>query len=900
MPELSEYRIHRRDDLARARENLRRHGWALDLVAGLRAEVAATVAGGRERIIDFISETTPAVILFTNCPRCSGNAIHGHYDWDPAEPDVVTCTTCGAQYPDPEYPEDTVFRPTRAGAGQEISYHGGFGLDFRGFSLHSSWSGQIRAHRVQYMTNQLRTLALLYAVTEEAAYGDTAAAILRRFAEVYPNYLVHSGYGEWTDLPPRVAAARLTALPDDEWTVAPNQPDRRLHAGYWMAGRATAVGMEGTFIGAAATAYDLVADRLSTADRRLVEQDLLREGTHLLCADPAFNNKSVTNATAAGLVGLVLDDAGLIEVGTRTFWHFMRRWFLPDGATPESPSYGLMALNPILHFGDALHGRTLPDGTTVDVYGDPAVARVYRNLYDTMLPSLRYPAFADSWVTTTLNTRYADLLVRRYDQPRYRALLRELDRLASAGTIDIGAAESDQRADRAYALLHRDPGFDPATFPDALTFDDVVLPALRLGYLRGGADGLGSTAILSASHWGVHHHRDSLNLTYWDRGHDALSDLGYLWDRTDQDVTVRTAAHNLVVVDDAEQRTDGRGGTVHLVERHGPVAVVRASSRAYAQASRYERTCVLIDHGETDRYLLDVFAVTGGHRHDYLWHGPTPELAVSGIALRAAESGPGYDVTAARSGAVSGPWHAEAVLDEHATFSAWAPAADEQVWIGDGWGERGFSHTQVEAGRTVPYVVRRRESAGGTEVASVFVTAFEVHAGQPIVAGVRTEELAGGGVLVEVTTRDGVDLVVLQPDGGPLDLATAAGRLRTDGELTVFGAGALVLVAGTRAELADLAVSTPAGRSGGLALAAVTSATESHLVVSAADLAAVPPLPATVTVDDGVETQCFPLLDVRRDGDRALLVTWADGLGSPVLRGEGVRWQITHAGLAEA
>jgi len=885
--------VYRDSDVVRARENLRRHAWAQNLIGRLRSEVAATVAGGASRIDEFITTTTPGAVLFTNCPRCLGNAIHGAYDWDPADPDVLVCTTCGAQYPDPEFGEDVVFRPGGAAAGQEIAYHGDFGHPFNGFVLHSSWSSAIRGRKVAHMIEQLRRLAILYAVTGEEGIGDTAAAILVRFARVYPGYLVHSGYGEWTDLPPRIAATRLTTLPQDEWTVAPNVADRRLHAGYWMAGRATSGGQEGGFVQTAAIAYDLVRDRLGAGDRLLVETDLLRESLPLLLADPAMNNKSISNAIGAGMVGLVLDEPELVRFGSRAFWHFVRRWFLPDGGTPESPGYAHMALHSMIGFGDALHGRERPDGTVIDVYGDPGLARIHRNGYDTLLPDLRHPAFADSYTTTTLDLRHADLLVSRYPRPEYRALLRAVrERPAS---LD----------DEIYALFHRDPGMDEPTVDrrdERIVLPDVLLPWLRIGYLRAGADGRDATVLLSASHWGVHHHRDSLNLTYWDRGHHALDDLGYLWDRTDRDATVRTAAHNLVVVDGAEQRTEGRGGTVELFDRVPDLAIIAASSTAYPQTSAYRRTCVLVSHGPTDRYLVDLFAVTGGHRHDHVLHGPVPAVDLAGVDLRADASGPGYEIVAARrSGALdSRTWRADFALDTATVFSTWGVSEDEELWVGDGWGERGVGHVQVEAGRTVPYLVRRREAEpAGEELDSLFVSVHEVHGSRPVVQGVRAHRV-GSDVVVEVATRDGHDLVALRRGTGrdraeDLVVDTGAGLLRTDAVLTVFGAGSLYLADGTHVSVAGHQVQLPAARSGGRVVQTVTSDTESVLVVRSGDLATSAPAPSTVHVDDGIEELCLPVLEIRHEGDQVHLVTGRDTAGSPLPAGGGLRWTVVHS-----
>lgn len=884
--------VYHADDVARAQENLRRHDWARELVDRLRAEVATTVAGGADRILRFIPATTPAATLFTNCPRCRGNAIHGAYHWDPDDPDVLECTTCGARYPHPDHPEDVVFTAERAGAGQQVAYHGGYGHPFNGFVLHSSWSGNIRGRKVNHMIEQLRRLAVLYAVTGEQPYGDSAAAILVRFARVYPDYLVHSGYGEWTDLPPRIAAARLTSLPEDEWTVAPNEPDRRLHAGYWMCGRATSGGQEGAFVQAAAIAYDLVRDRLGPDERALVERDLLREAVPLLIADPALNNKSITNAIGAGLVGLLLDDPALVRFGSRVFWHFVRNWFLPDGGTPESPGYAHMALHSMIGFGDALHGRRRPDGTVTDVYGDPGLARIHRNGFDTLLPDLHHPAFADSYRTTTLDLRHVDLLVSRYDRPEYRALLREVRRRDAS--LD----------DQVYALFHRDPGIDdPAGTrgEDRVVLPDVQLPWLRIGYLRSGADGRGATLMLSASHWGVHHHRDSLNLTYWDRGHQVLDDLGYLWDRTDHDMTLRSAAHHLVVVDGDDQQAAGRGGTVELFGRYGNIAATAASSNAYPQASTYRRTCVLVDHGPDGRYLVDLFAVTGGQRHDHLVHGPTAGVDLVGVDVLPDAAGPGYDLDAtARSGPLDGTWRAVFDLDEDTTFTAWSASHDEELWVGDGWGERGMGHVQVEAGRTVPYLVRRR--SGEAELASVFVSVFEAHGPTPVVRDVRVRR-HGDDVVVEIDTRHGHDLVALRPSdrthpAGAVDeltLDTAAGRLHTDATLTVLGGGTLWFSDGTHARVGGQHIRVPTARSGGRVVATLTGDAESVLVVDAADLDPSCPAPTTVHVDDGVDPLCCPVLEVRRLGDRVHLVTGVGDRGSPLPTGGGLHWSVVHA-----
>lgn len=202
------------------------------------------------------------------------------------------------------------------------------------------------------MATQVEKLGLIYALTCDAAYARQAKAILTRFAEVYPNYSVHSGYHEFTNIDALVAAEHITALPVDELVVPPNRPNRQLHAGYWIAGRATGSGMEGTFLLPVTVAYDLVADAteadgtpiFTDAERLLVERDLLLEGTKLLLADNVINNKTISARTAVAAIGSAVGDAELVRWGLDGLHRTLAEWFLPDGATSESPAYGLMVL----------------------------------------------------------------------------------------------------------------------------------------------------------------------------------------------------------------------------------------------------------------------------------------------------------------------------------------------------------------------------------------------------------------------------------------------------------------------------------------------------------------------------------------------------------------------------
>ncbi len=878
--------VYSADDFARARENLERHAWARRVMVGMVEQVAHTLEQGSDYIEQMIPTTTPGGTGFTNCPVCEGNTIHGAYHWSPKDPERLICTTCETVYPNEKYPEDIEFRADRYGGGQVITYHGGYSFDFRGFSLRSSWTAQIRSRKVGHMAGQAQTLATVYALTGERAYAEAARAILLRFTEVYPNYLVHSSYGEWIDLPPHLVAERINDLPEDEWTIPPNKPDRKLHSGYWNSGRATGSGMEGVFIRHLATAYDFIHDILTDDERVRIEKDLLIEGTILLLADPALNNKSVSNLTGAGMVGMAVGDPGLVRTGTEGFWHFIRRWFLFDGTTSESPAYGMMTLNGLWNFGEALHGYSDPEGyreqdwmQDVDVYADGDCRAVYQAFYDMMLPNLRYPASADSYVPTSLGTQYAELMVARYGFPKYRALLGEL--------LDGPPEETGGE----YALFYRDPDFSiPAA--DRVVFEDVFFPALRMGYFRRGADGREGTVILDASHWGVHHHRDSLNLTLFQEGHEILTDLGYLWDRPDKDMTVRTPAHNLVVVDESEQRTQERLGSLHLFDVTPHVKVVDCSSAAYEQADLYRRACVLVNHGKDGAYLVDMFAVSGGKSHDYLFHGPIPGGDAQDIELSPADGPTPYGIQNVRCGSADGPWHLTWQMDASVRFRAWAlPGVGEDVIIGEGWGERGWGHFNTPDKKVdIPYVIRRRT---GEAPVSVFVSVFEVYEGAPLVRGVNRLAVSGEGVGLEVETRLGKDVIVGTLKGGPRRVETSRGVLETDGRFTVASSGFLYLAEGTQARFGERKVVLNAGRLEGEVQGIVNGNDASYFVAgglaNAAGLS-----DRVVLVDDGESTTGYRVRGVDAVDGEVRIYTKRDGRGYDV--GGGKQWAAPLSG----
>jgi hypothetical protein len=318
-----------------------------------------------------------------------------------------------------------------------------------------------------------------------------------------------------------------------------------------------------------------------------------------------------------------------------------------------------------------------------------------------------------------------------------------------------------------FSLYYRKPGLENKFIP-TLTFPYWCPPQLRIGHLRTGNDGRESLLLLSASHWGVHHENDSLNLYYWKKGREILSDLGYLWDHPLKPQNIRTVAHNTVVIDEKSQIGKGRGGDVLCFKTFENVKVMEMSSSAYPEATLYRRTSAIIDHGKGQNYVVDFFRVEGGKQQDYIFHGVEDNFGVEGLELQSL-AGELYDFRNIRKANGAGIWTAKWNSGDAMTCVAWSVGQPgEQAMIADGWGQRDWKNSDI--GATIPYIVRRCKGEG----VKTFISVFEGYEGaSPFVQNVRVID-PEGTLLIE--TALGQDYVMSMPDTGVLKINSGTGQ----------------------------------------------------------------------------------------------------------------------------
>ena len=153
-------------------------------------------------------------------------------------------------------------------------------------------------------------------------------------------------------------------------------------------------------------------------------------------------------------------------------------------------------------------------------------------------------------------------------------------------------------------------------------FKNVLMPASGIARLTGNTDlfkTFGTQAVLTYVPKYGHVHYDTLNLNLFGYGVELLPDLGYTHTRNRSWVT-STLSHNTVIVNSKDSQSTHVGNTLRFIPSDHSVGVVRASdSLAYHETDVYDREVIYVpvnDNGP-EGYVLDLFRVSGGDRHEY-------------------------------------------------------------------------------------------------------------------------------------------------------------------------------------------------------------------------------------------------------------------------------------------
>ncbi|GAA3412443.1 heparinase II/III family protein [Paenibacillus hodogayensis] len=345
-----------------------------------------------------------------------------------------------------------------------------------------------------------------------------------------------------------------------------------------------------------------------------------------------------------------------------------------------------------------------------------------------------------------------------------------------------------------------------------LNASSLLLPAAGIGKLASGEGEEQTQLYLQFGPKYGHTHYDPLNLNLYAQGQELLPDLGYTYTNY-RYFTLSTLGHNTVVVNGKNMTTAGEakhGGKIEaFVPNGGAFQAIRASeTNAYPETGEYSREPWFVPFGDGngEGYVLDIFRVNGGSRHEYTLQGDAnrdavfrtdmplepygPRLLPPGTEAREAEtfqqSGtaeghyPGYiyvkDVQRAElqddrytvtlvtydSGGEQAKMRITGLLEEgdNELFLGRSPSVRSTRLSG-----RALDTNDEAVKYDMPKLVLRRE---GADLTSTFVTAMEPYkgVGVPVIEAVdrlQPDTAPEGAVVVQVSYGDTTDLILSSP-----------------------------------------------------------------------------------------------------------------------------------------
>lgn len=354
----------------------------------------------------------------------------------------------------------------------------------------------------------------------------------------------------------------------------------------------------------------------------------------------------------------------------------------------------------------------------------------------------------------------------------------------------------------------------------SVALDPLLLPEAGIGRLAVGQDAVQSQLNLMFTPKYGHNQRDPLNITLYANGQELLPDLGYTYTNYRQFAS-STIGHNTVVVDSQDMTigdANKDGGRIEsFVPEGGLFQEMRASESAYPEAEDYEREPWFVPFADGENgegYVLDLFRVSGGDRHEYTLQGDAnhdawfetdmplasygPYLLPPGTEVRQPTSYtdfgsadgnyPGYiyirDVEKAElpddqyqvtlatrddQGSMLSKLRITGLLEDgdNALYLGRSPSIRATRLHGGGGG--GPYDNNIEAEKyDMPKLVLRRDGNGDGELKSTFVTLMEPYQSteQPRIEAIerlQPDQVVDGAVAIQVVYGKTTDILLSNP-----------------------------------------------------------------------------------------------------------------------------------------
>ena len=420
------------------------------------------------------------------------------------------------------------------------------------------------------LAGALRTLGLVYQLTGDARYAAKAREILLAYAERYTSYPLHNIHGKEA-----IGGGR----------VGPQTLD------------------ESTWLIPMCQGADLIWETLSDQDRERAATGLFRPAAEVIRQHRmGIHNIQCWKNSAVGLVGLLLDDSGLVADAVASPHGFRQqvvRVFSAEGQWYEGDwvyhFYTVSALLPLLEAGERCG---------LGLYAFEKDGRSCRQLFsgplDLAMPNLLLPAFNDSGtVNLKGQARSYECALACYADPRFAEV--------------IGG---DRRNLEAFLVGVESLPAPPADAGGSRNFMAAGYAILEHGV----GDGAAWLCLKYGPHGGGHGHDDKLNLLAYRRGVVLGIDPGTAaygvpiqkeWFRA-------TIAHNAITIDERNQ-TPAEGRCLAFgTDSAAKLSAALADAGRIYQGVVCRRAVALC--GEHLVLFLDVVEAEAEHTIDSAWH----------------------------------------------------------------------------------------------------------------------------------------------------------------------------------------------------------------------------------------------------------------------------------------
>jgi hypothetical protein len=613
------------EDVARARERLKTEKWAQDWFEGVLEEAEEWAARDDQWIAAHIPEPGACFAYgFTGCPICGASWPwwgRGSCSFD--NPGHVTCAN-GHVLPDQEHPDPGTGYVAPDG---RVHYFVG---------SYNAWL----VETLQFKA--LQNLALAYSLTDQERYAEKAAFIMDLLADIYPT--CDKGAWDSSSHPlsgrfcrPGYAASRVLVRYVDWYDQIFNSPS-----------------------------LDKPSVREGMSRRQNIELNLLQNGAaycYTQSLPGGLDNGMADYVRGALSVGSCLGipwyvhwaydgPYGILSLVRNNIDRDGRYFETSTGYADHTRGLYLTFAEPLLNY----RSEEYPEG--INLYDDDQFQSFC------VLPQLsaycagKTPRFGDWWPdversfppahpTSDFDYRLIERLYARASSPEDKEKFGSLLLYLTGGDVNEARAS---HAEIRWMLFHAAPA------PDSSAGDVPPRLMRRISHseffghkglviLRSGEGRAAQAALIRYGPSLNHGHLDDLNLNYYALGYEVTYDLGMRngSTHTQQGWAKQTTSHNLVLVDETCQQSDGSdsGGSLHqFADLPGLKLTEVSSENSYAQqaVTTYRRLLALV--GEDDeQYLVDIFRVVGGKQHDYLLHALSDQTTFAGVKLGEPEQG---------------------------------------------------------------------------------------------------------------------------------------------------------------------------------------------------------------------------------------------------------------------